>query len=54
MRAFADAGFAVIGAEDHVGVSETDARQAPLSKRFAGREIADFTCTSSRFVLSPQ
>jgi hypothetical protein len=51
VRAFEAAGFEVVRAVDHLGVSEAHARAAPLAEPFARCELSDLTCTSSRFVL---
>lgn len=53
VRAFESAGFEVVRAIDHIGVSEAQAREVPLAKRFASRHVSDLMCTGSRFVLSP-
>jgi SAM-dependent methyltransferase len=51
VRAFEAAGFEVVHAIDDLGLSEADARKAPLAKSY---DLLDLTCTSSRFVLKPR
>lgn len=53
VHAFEAAGFEIVKAIDQLGVSEAQAREAPLAEPFSRCELADLTCTSSRFVLRP-